>query len=68
MYDGKEYKKVDWRVGLVPAIACGVFVYVVEQMLHRTDSEETVDVVAAMYDLGAKVVSRITDSRRMGPY
>lgn len=58
-----ERTKSNWKVGIVPAIVCGVFVYVVEQILYRQGEEEGIDVAEAMYDFGTKVVKRIHDSR-----
>ena len=63
MTEDKERPKSNWRVGIVPAIACGAFVYVVEQILYRQGEEEGVDVAEAMYDFGTRVVKRIIESK-----
>ena len=61
MLDYRRRPKPDWKVGLVPAIAFGIFVYVAEQILYRRGSEEGIDIGEAMYDFGSKVARQIFD-------
>lgn len=63
MRDDQDRPKPNWKVGIVPAIACGVFVYVVEQILYRQGEEEGLDVAEAMYEFGSKVAKRIIESK-----
>lgn len=60
MSNNKDFKP-NWRVGIGPAVACGVFIYIMEQILYRQGAEEGVDVAIVMYDFGKKVISQIGD-------
>lgn len=60
MSNNKDFKP-NWRVGIAPAVACGVFIYIMEQILYRQGAEEGVDVAIVMYDFGKKVISQISD-------
>ena len=59
MNDHRKRPKSNWKVGLVPAIACGVLVYVAEQILYRRGEEGGVDIAEVMYEFGSKVARRI---------
>ena len=59
MSDGND--KLDWRVGLMTAIACGVLVYILERARAKYGNEEGIDLATAMYDFGSRTVKRIAD-------
>jgi hypothetical protein len=63
MSNGKKPVEPNWRIGIGPAIACGVFVYIMEQILYRQGAEEGVDIAIVMYDFGSKVVKRVHDNK-----